>query len=542
MTGYPSIDKPWDKCVTNLSLPNYNFYQFFMKRSKINASNILAVCSEDVLTMDQLKKESLQYANAFYTLGIRKGDIIPLCLPPCNLGIVLFFALNRLGAISTFLNEAAGEEELHFYQKKYHSKVIVSECDGIGDSIEALVKVIVINGENSTSKMELAAFQELGHEVDAMLDNGKKKDEAFICYTSGSTGEPKAIVLTNENIMASMLSLKKTTHMQFGPQGNCMQVVPFNYPYGFLISTLFPRYVGKTAALTPHLKLDEVCKWIRKYRPRYIQAIPSFYKEMMRQMKDTEENLSYLRYEVSGGDTLDLETKKQLSEFNRNHRCKAKICDGSGNGEGCGCLTTSVVLGQSNWQSVGKPIKGLNVKIVDADTQKELSYDQTGLLCFSGAMIMKEYYGDPETTKKVLRNEGGTVWFHTDTYGHIDKNGWLYLDGRDRRFFITFDEQGSPYKVYCDYVQSVLKEVLRTECVVVKKQDDSRGFVPVAFILRNGERNVFDLNVFRGMCGDKLNKCAIPVAWYGIDAIPLTEAGKVDYRTLEKMAEAMKYL
>lgn len=533
LTGYPSIDKPWDRKGTRLRIPDTSFYDFFLKKSRINASKILSRCRDNILDMPMLRNESYRYAKAFYSIGIRKGDIVPICLPPCNEGIVLFFALNRIGAVSTFLSTSLEKAELLQYQARYNAKVLI-----LGERHDSSLRISVVL-PNKPNVKTLHDLVSLGDNEKTVFEKMSSEDSAFICYTSGSTGHPKAIVLSNKNIMASMLGLKKTTHMQFGPQGNCLQVVPFNYPYGFIISVLFPMYVGKTVALTPNLQLDDVTDWVEMYRPKYIQAIPAFYKELMRQWNDSEKDLSFLKYEVCGGDTLDIETKKQISAFNKSHNCKAQICDGSGNGEGCGCLTTSVVLGKSNWESVGKPIKGLNVKFISPESGKELTYNESGLLCYSGPMIMKEYWGEIEETKKALIvDEVGTTWFRTDTYAHIDDKGWLYLDGRDRRFFITFDESGSPYKVYCDYVQTILKSNPAVDdCAVVKKKDSARSFVPVAFVVIKPECSKSDKDSVKQSCIGKLDKCSIPTEWYLLDSLPLTTAGKVDYQALEEMAE-----
>ncbi len=535
LTGYPSIDKPWDRKGTNLSIPDCSFYEFFMKRSRINASRILSRCREDALSLSSLRIESYRYAKGFYSLGIRKGDIVPICLPPCNEGIVLFFALNRIGAVTTFLSTSLDEEELFRYCQKYSAKILISS------NYNAFSPQITILVSNQKVVKPLSELATLGDSENTVFGDLSSEDNAFICYTSGSTGKPKSIVLTNKNIMASMSGLKKTTHMQYGPQGYCLQVVPFNYPYGFIISVLFPMYVGKTVALTPNLQLNDVAKWVALYRPKYIQAIPAFYKELMHQWEETKSNLSFLRYEVCGGDTLDIETKKQISAFNKSNKSKAKICDGSGNGEGCGCLTTSVVLGSSNWESVGKPIKGLNAKVINPESGRELPYNETGLLCYSGPMIMKEYWGEPEETQRALYyDEKGTIWFRTDTYAHIDENGWLYLDGRDRRFFITFDEAGSPYKVYCDYVQSIIRsDPVVVDCAVVKRTDKQRSFVPVAFVVLKPDYSESDVNNIRQSCVGKLDKYSIPTDWRFLDALPLTTAGKVDYRELEEMAKAI---
>ncbi len=567
-TGFPSIDRPWDKSKKELSIPDTSIYESLLQRSNFNACNQLSRCHEDVLTMDRLKRETEEYAKSFKAIGVKKGDIVPICMQPNNEGLLVFFALNRIGAIPTFLNATANKNEIESYIKKFKAKNFITSSKFVENTDEIisdcdLNKVIVISPrdsfkegmqvseltseyidlfdkkfEETDKKISLTTFKNIGKNYTGKIDEDvKAKDVAFICYTSGSTGEPKAIVLSNENIIAEMISLKKSTHMNLGIKGNSLQVVPFNYPYGFLISTLLPMFVGKTAALTPMLTLKTVVTYLKMYMPPYIQAIPSFYSSLQLNEDAKDLDLSFLKYPVSGGDTLDITAKKQNNEFYREHGSRAKIKDGSGNGEGCGCLTTSVVLGKENQHSVGKPIVGLNVKIVDPETGKELEFGKVGRFCFSGKNVMLEYYDDPEKTNEVKKvDENGVEWFYTDTYAHMDSKGWLYIDGRDRRFFITYDQEGSPYKVYCDYVQSILKECDEVfDCAVVKKPDDIRSFIAKAFIvLREDVEYTKELEEkIKLICGSQLQSCAIPAEYEVIDKLPLTRAEKVDYAILE---------
>lgn len=567
-TGFPSIDRPWDKSKKELSIPDTSIYENLLQRSNFNACNQLSRCHEDILTMDRLKRETEEYAKSFKAMGVKKGDIVPICMQPNNEGLLVFFALNRIGAVPTFLNATANKNEIESYIKKFKAKNFITSSKFVENTDEIisdcdLNKVIVISPrdsfkegmqvseltseyinhfdkkfEETDKKISLTTFKNIGKDYTGKVDEDvKAKDVAFICYTSGSTGEPKAIVLSNENIIAEMISLKKSTHMNLGIKGNSLQVVPFNYPYGFLISTLLPMFVGKTAALTPMLTLKTVVTYLKMYMPPYIQAIPSFYSSLQLNEDAKDLDLSFLKYPVSGGDTLDITAKKQNNDFYRKHGSRAKIKDGSGNGEGCGCLTTSVVLGKENQHSVGKPIVGLNVKIVDPENGKELEFGKVGRFCFSGKNVMLEYYDDPEKTNEVKKvDENGVEWFYTDTYAHMDSKGWLYIDGRDRRFFITYDQEGSPYKVYCDYVQSILKECDEVfDCAVVKKPDDIRSFIAKAFIvLRENVEYTKELEEkIKLICGSQLQSCAIPAEYEVIDKLPLTRAEKVDYAILE---------
>lgn len=553
-----------------IKLPNMSIYEFFVKRSKMNACEEISICHEDVLTMDRLKEEVEVYAKSFLAMGVKKGDVVPLCLQTNNESIIAFFALNKIGAISTFLNATANKDEIELYLKKYNAKhfmisskfteeleeiinncnldktVVISPKDtypntlNLSELTEDYIKLSHKDIKETNKIISLDTFKKIGqnyHGTTECLSNAK--DPAFICYTSGTTGEPKAIVLSNENIIFEMLSLKQTTHMQLGTKGKSLQVVPFNYPYGFLISTLFPMYVGKTAALTPMLTLKTIGEYMEMYKPTYIQAIPSFYSNLQTNGKTQNMDLSFLKYPVSGGDKMDLVSKKNINEFFKEHGSKAKICDGSGNGEGCGCLTTSVVLGQYNPSSVGKPIKGLSVKAIGSDG-KPVKLGEVGKFCFSGQNVMMEYYGDKEATNAVKKiDKNGREWFYTDTHITMDKAKWQYFQGRDRRFFITYNEDGSPYKVYCDHVQEIIKSCEGIfDCAVVQKPDENRCLVPKAFIiLRDGFVLDSDLQIkIIAICKSKLQNCAIPTEIEVLDQLPLTRANKMDYTVLEKIA------
>lgn len=564
-TGFASIDRPWDKFNAKIEIDDIDCYQYLLRRLKFNSMDKISLCHEEALSLDELTLKSEKYAKAFLAMGIKKGDIVPICMHPCNEALIMFFALVRIGAATTYLNASSNVNELKKYIETFNSKAIVMSnkiLAGVTDVLdtECLNKVITVapnkpimgqNISNLTKEyletydvpevnhekvLNLEEFTKMGEGIELNVKTSKD-DIALITYTSGSTGEPKAIDLTNENIMAEIESLKKTTFMQFGKKGNALQVVPFNYPYGFVISTLLPIYVGKTVALTPSLTLKNIPEYIKMYKPTYMQAIPSFYKEIMNNPETQNMNFSFSKYQVSGGDTFDINAKKSMDRFNKIHHSTAKICDGSGMAEGGACLTTAVIVGKPNYYSVGKPIVGLNVKIVDPDTDEELQYGKVGKFCFTGKNLMLGYHNDPEATNRAIHvDKNGVRWFYSDTYAHMDEKGYLYIDGRDRRFFITYDEAGSPYKVYCDYVQSIITrhpDVL--DCAVVKKPDDLRSFIPKAYVvLRNGANLDDIIPEIIKICKTELQNCAIPVEFDQIAAIPLNRADKIDYPSLER--------
>ena len=390
--------------------------------------------------------------------------------------------------------------------------------------------------------MSLAEFRTLGRNALGSPDaEPSMARPAFIAYTSGTTGEPKAIYLSNENIIAEIIQELRTSLIPLGPKGNALQVVPFNYPYGFIISTLVPIFAGRTSALTPLLTLSGVLDYFNMYRPYLTFAIPSFYNYIAHAPEFEGVDMSFLKYAASGGDKLDITDKKHINEFFMLHGSRAKILDGSGNGEGGGALASpSPLFNRYNPFSIGKINYGLSVKFVGADG-RPVPLGETGRFCFAGRNVMMEYYHAPEETAKVLHtDEDGIRWFHTDMLGHMDKKGWIYFDGRERRFFITYDLSGSPYKVYCDHVQDIVKKSgLVMDCAVVQGPDPVRCMLPKAFIRVRNDLD-FDEAVerIREFCARELQSYAVPATFTAIASLPLTPAGKVDYRALEKAAES----
>ena len=532
--------------------PDMNLYQFLLHRPKINSSPIICRCLSKELSFAQLQRDSLRYARAFASAGVKKGDIVPICTEPSIEAVIAFFALNRLGAVSTFLNNTASAQEINEYIASYSAGILVISRSTLDradiDDLHA-EKIIVADSEEDPILAQPPRFSlydliQTGSESAPVLDTCGKDDYAHISYTSGSTGAPKAIMLTNENIMAEMISLRKATSMQLGPKACSLQVVPFNYPYGFIVSTLLPVFCGKPAALTPGLTLNTIGRYLKEYRPCYINAIPSFYHAMMKDPEVQRMDLSFIRYPVTGGDVLDRKAEQAINEFLHDHGYKGVLTNGCGNGEGCGSLLNPAsVLHKYVSGSCGRPFPGLSVKLIDDKSGQPVPVGTIGRFCFSGTNLMAGYYQDGRVADDMfVTDERGFRWFYTDTYMHMDDKQWMFMDGRERRFFITYDEHGSPYKVYCEHVQSVISlchpEI--QECAVVPKEDYTRSYVPVCFlhVSDNISPQGFDVVVekLKSECRKKLPSCAIPVEFYPIDELPLSVAGKIDYNALEQQA------
>lgn len=564
LTGYPSVDRPWAMQNEKYESNYTNLMDFFNAgRNKLLADKMAFQCYDQKVTWEDFQQLVDKYTKSFAANGIGKNDHVPVCTQSIIEAVAIFFAADSIGAITHFIDpDNTSINIIHKYLKRFNSKILFTSPQYV-DNINSCIsdtnvrKMVVINPADELRKCSnLSApskeymekcdvkYQKTDNiiSIDEFVEEGKKyKGPIELCTnnekislltsTSGTTGEPKIVELTRNNIMNEMMYIKRSTHMDLGPKGVNMQVVPFKYPYGFVVSTLLSLYGGKISGLSPDLTPTNYLNFINMYKPKYIHAIPSFYKNMIDDPNVGD--LSFLEFAVSGGDFYDAKSIEVANNFFKEHNSKAKIKNGFGSAEATACVTAAT-FGKYNIESVGKPLVGSNVKIIDKEG-KELPYGHIGNICYSGGNVMNGYNNDPENTNGVKIMQDGKEWILSDAIGFIDNEGFVYICDRERNLFITYSDTGAPFKVYPNYVQLIINSVEGVDdSIVVKSTDEKRILVPYAFIaIKEG----YDANeVMRRVmekCNQELDKCAIPIDFQIVPEIKVKESGKADLRYYE---------
>ena len=568
---YPSFgyhDRDLSFLDKNPVIPSTSVYNMTKFINLLNGKSIALDCYDLSISYNEFIDLINIMAKSMKELGVRENDIITVATPNIIQGILVFYAANKIGATVTFLNSNANPKEINTFLNEYESKLYFNfgkdeETTKLETKDTKVLTTVTINkkdleriapvGENSISSDRIISFEDFLN-YSSFYKNPFKtiyggKQNSLILYTSGTTGKPKPVVFTNENIISSAMYMKGTTHVKFDNTEKSMCVVSFNYPYGFITSVIMSLMCQKETILTPGINLKNIYDYIMKYQPTIIQAIPSFYLSMPYEKRFEDTDLSFLKNAVSGGDFLSYEDNKRIVEFFRKHNSPAFISNGSGAAEVSGCATSSFNR-TYNPYSVGRVLAGTKCKIIDPVTHEEKKYDEEGIICYAGKHIFKGYYNNEEETEKVKqKDDKGVTWYISDTYGKITKEGEIYILGRDKRFMITYADDGQPYKVYCDYVQTIISMLPFVKaCAVVKMPDENKATVPKAYIVLKDEFKNVDheemLNKINELLpnlydsdGFPLKSYEIPVDYSVIDELPLCESGKVDYVLLEKMCK-----
>lgn len=555
------------------SKQHFNSYSFFEKHPIIpnisiyNALKIFTKLYKNSIALDCLKlqmtyREVLNNANilskSFTELGIKKDDIVAVCMPNFTQAVCVFLAVNRLGAITTFLNPNSNEKENIKYLNEYETKILINYNKNYEHNYKVknntkLDNIITLSSRDLNKKY----FNEVSNTFSSYNDfisysdlkivsnyNKHLKDtynvDALILYTSGSTGLPKKVVLTNKNVLASGIYMKNTSHLKIKENEKSMITIPFCYPYGFVTSLLMSLLCGRNSILAPYLSQQSIEYYLKK-QPNYIFGCPAIL-EFILKMKNKDLNLSSITDFITGGDFLPENKYNEALQFFNKHNSNINICNGSGNAETAGANT--ITFGSKIKKgTVGKVLVGSDVIIVNPDTLEEIKYNEVGMLCVSGKHVFEGYYNDKKLTDEKFIYKNNKKYFKTENYGYLDKEGYFTLIGRTSRFYINSNIN----KVYCENLQSIINKLpYINECAVVPKPDDEKLYVSKAFIvLKESYKDV--QNVKNTIMNDLYNyndsnseyylkKYEFPESIEIVDYIPLTNANKIDYKSLENKA------
>lgn len=567
LTGYPSKDKPQNIGHSFFEkypiIPNMSVYNaiklintFYMDKKAID-------CLDLSVNYNQLINDSITISKALKELGVRKGEIIAVSMPNYYQAVASFLACNRIGAVTTFLNPGASKEEISEYLNVFESPIFINYDKSFEENMrykaDAGVKYIITLTKDNVSNLSLnnnykltkddslINFNSLGSiskYQKICLASNSSKDNSLILFTSGTTGKPKSVVLTNKNILAAGTYLKNSSNVKKIKGDKTLVCVPFMYPYGFATSTLMTLMSGKTAILAPNMSKDTINYYMKK-SPNIIFGSPALLDLIMKNVPENQDLSSIMTY-ISGGDFLSPSHSERGKSFFASHGAKnVEMGNGSGNAETVSCGTNPTGI-KIRPETAGKVLAGTDAMIVDPDTMEEKKYEEEGLLCVSGKHVFKEYYNEPEKTREAKIEKYGKTYFKTGTMGFIDKEGYFTLTGRQSRFYII----STLNKVYCDHIQSIISNIDEVdECAIVKVPDETMLYVNKAYIVLNegvDKNNINDIleekfkKPIRTLTGDfeQLKWYEIPTYVEFVKELPRKSGTeKINYQFLEKDAK-----
>lgn len=288
--------------------------------------------------------------------------------------------------------------------------------------------------------------------------------------------------------------------------------------------------MGTTGILHIVPETNLVSRTIRRMKPNHVVLGPAFLDAMLDSITG---DMRWLQTLAGGGGGITEEQERRLNNKLHEHKSKLNYLTGYGMTEFGATVCTNMNRCQK-FDSLGIPFPKTNIKIIDTETHEELPYGKTGEMCFCTPNRMKNYLNNPEQTVKTMEIRDGMCWVHTGDLGHVDRDGFVYFDGRIKRIYITKAADGTVYKLFPERIENVISVCQDVQQVaVVVEEDKAKLNIAVAYVVLKKGNTEKQLAFIRDTLVQKLPDYSVPKTVMVIESMPLTQSGKIDYRKLQ---------
>lgn len=559
----PSELKPWLKYLPkeslNATVPECTLYSLLKETCKPYINKTALHYYGTNISFKKLLEKIEETAAAFVALGVKKGDIVSLCTVCFPETVYAFYALNKIGAISDFIDprtNADGIEQMireaeskilvvvnlawpkveYFRSRLNLDKIIIQSATTALPPIAKAVKTI----QGGTPKipydenvLSWQSFTKLGKGIKTKEVPFEKDSVATIVHTGGTTGFPKGVLLTNTGLNAVSTNFGKSG-VNITLDQKFLNIMPPFSSYGISCGVHTPLTQGLEVTLIPKFEPDKIGYLIKKYKPAHMMGVPAFYEKLINSKEMKGFDLSFFESSGSGGDTMNYALETKLNNFLKEHGGKYPLSQGYGMSEvsaAASCCYNSVAKSMS----VGIPMLTTTIGVFRPETTEELGFNEEGEICITGPTMMKGYFKrDDETSKVMIKHPDGKVWIHSGDMGYMDEDGFVYIKGRIKRMIVRFDG----HKVFPSHIESALsKHNSVFSCAVVDTEDTEhgQGMYPVAIIelkeSHRGNEEQIKKDLIE-LSNQTLEERGRPYDIVFIEKMPRTSVGKVDYRTL----------
>ena len=513
-------------------------------------------CIDAAMTYRNLDELADRFAAGLQRLGVKKGDRVALVLPNCPQFVYSFFGSLKAGAVVVPTNPLYTVRELHNQLADSGARVVVvlsrlypqvAEA-AIGTSVERIVVTNVKEHFPVALRVLFTAVRERkeGHRVDISGDaramwlrdllaersarvpvEVAPADLAVLQYTGGTTGVPKAAMLTHYNIFANVIQTESWAHgsLRRG-EDTYLLVIPFFHIYGFTVGMMEGVWRGVQQVLIPKYDVEALLTAIRDYRPTYFPAVPTIYISLLNHPKAKEYGIDKVRIFNSGSAPLPVEVIEQFERITG-----GTLNEGYGLSEASPVTHSTPSLGRRKPGSIGLPLPDTEMKIVDLETgTREVAVGEEGELCIAGPQVMKGYWNRQDETAIALRTDAeGRTWLYTGDVARMDEDGYTYIVQRKKDMIIV-----SGFNVYPSEVEGVLyTHPAVIEAAVIGVPDAYRGeAVKACVVLKSGATATSE--ELKEHCEGGLAEFKVPREIEIRQSLPKTAVGKILHRVLRE--------
>lgn len=490
-----------------------------------------------IWTYRELDAEVDLTARRLLAVGVRRGDHVGIWCETGPNAIFALYAAVRLGAVTAMLNTSLHREELRILLERNDiSRLLIGSgckhvsypglCRGMTEEVLGLQEILYIGEETAAGDIASLAEQPLVSEDELRWAECQvmPEDTAYILYTSGTTGLPKAVM--GSHFSRVNCGIMQAHDLRATEQDRFCVALPLFHCFCLSVNVMAACAVGGCLYIPESRRTAALLKAVSVGRCTVMSCVPALYHAMLCRPDFKSFDLSSLRIGFIGGCPYPPALFRQIEEA-----FGFTLLSSLGQTEATGGLTVSSPDDpiEVRAETVGHFMDHLEGQIVDPHTRAELPVGEVGEICVRGYVVMQGYYGQPKETAATVDEEG---WLYTGDLGYLDGRGNLHLTGRLKDLIIRGGENISPAEI--EAVAAGDTMVKTSKAIGVP---DSHYGEEVCLCITPRDPSAFDEGKLRKRLKQRLAPYKVPKYILLIDELPVSETGKIQTKQLKAFAE-----
>lgn len=480
-------------------------------------------------THGSLAAEARAAAGGLREAGVSTGERVAIVAGNESEFVVAYLAALQAGAVAVPINPTAGAVEMARQLEHVEAALALVDASGVATFESSGAEVPAIGARCVLSRPSPVTWDELraADELDEPVERGDD-DLAVLLFTAGTAGSPKAAMLTHGNLAASIRLVQDEPAVRVGPSDVGLASLPLFHIYGLNAGLGVALAAGASQVLVRDFDPVATLHTMRDHHATVVAGVPAMFEAWCAAAADAggelDDAFASVRLTLSGAAPLSEDLASRVTE-----RFGVDLHEGYGLTEASPVVTTGGVGSPSRPGSVGPPIPGVEVRLVDGDGRDVLLGDP-GEIWVRGPNIFAGYWRDPDTTAQVLTDDG---WLRTGDVAVADADGWLSIVNRIKDLIIV-----SGFNVYPAEIEEVLAENDDvSEAAVIGVPDARTGEAIVAFVVPADGAHP-SAEELREFTAARIARYKVPSRVEVVDDLPRTMAGKVLRRALRDLVSS----
>lgn len=536
--------------------PNHSLYETVVTTASLHQDNDALFFMGKAVKYPALIAKIDEAAAGFVGAGIGAEDVVTVCMPNVLETIYAFYALSKIGAIAHMVHPLTPYAQMKGYMKHADSKMLVI-LDTMYPVYRGLVEelgitLVLVCPVATFAGIKPFAYRLINRKKLAGIVYGEKvkafssfaagqpaaktaktdpKAAAVYLHSGGTSGQPKTIELSAYAINTLAFQVQFVMEEPDFNGRHMLGVLPMFHGFGLCMGIHAMLCVGGTDTLMPKFKADQTIDLIKRNRVNYVIGVPTLFESLLNHPKFAGKHLVNLRRAYVGGDFVSAKLKEDFSRVAREWGSTAELLEGYGLTE---MVTVLSVNTPSNKRpdTVGHPLPGIGVKILDVANQSEVPMGVCGEIAVSGETMMIGYLHDPAATAQTIIPLKDGRYLRTGDYGYLDGDGHIHFKQRLKRIVKVSGMPVMPSEI--ETLVTGMPAIL--EAAAIGVPDPERGNMIKLFItIKPDHKPGPDEESIRKLIRDHLSVYSVPKLIVKLDKMPRTVVGKIDTNALGKI-------